>query len=274
MRPSAADSSPPSTHRPQSLVPLRSDGSAHPLFLIHGLGGHVAAFLPLARGLAADRPVYGLQAQGLDPAQEPHDCIEAMAAFYVNEIQGVRPHGPYLLGGWSMGGLIAMEAARQLEKAGEEVALVALLDTYLSLADFQKLSLDDQPVIRWIAPHLKLSAAELKNLPLQQQWERVEQQAERVEGIGVVEIRRLAAVCRAQLSALSRYVPHPYLGPAVLLAAENGQSPRNEEWKSLCPRLRVERISGNHYTMLSKPHVDVLAERLDRYLQEIIAAGK
>jgi thioesterase domain-containing protein len=255
-------------------VLLRSDGSTDPLFLIHGLGGHVAAFMPLARGLAADRPVYGLQAQGLDSAQEPHDCIEAMAAFYVSEIRGVQPHGPYLLGGWSMGGLIAMEAASQLGKAGEEVALVALLDTYLSIADFQKLNLPDQPAIRWIAPHLKLSAAELKKLPLDQQWEQIQQQANRLEGIGVVEIRRLAAVCKAHLAALSRYVPSPYPGPVVLLAAENGRSQPSGQWKRLCPRLRVERISGNHYTMLSKPNVDLLAERLGRYLQETVAAGK
>jgi thioesterase domain-containing protein len=230
--------------------------------------------MPLARGLAADRAVYGLQAQGLDPGQEPHDRIEAMAAFYLNEIRGVQPHGPYLLGGWSMGGLIAMEAANQLGKSGEEVSLLALLDTYLSIVDFQKLDLDDQPVIRWIAPHLKLSTAELKKLPLEQQWEMIEQQAVRVEGIGLVEIRRLAAVCRAHLAALSRHVPQPYLGPAVLLAAENGRSQRNGQWKSLCPRLRFERISGNHYTMLSRPNVDVLAERLGHYLQETVAGNR
>ena len=270
----ATNSPRPSAQQPQSLVPLRSGGSSQPLFLIHGMGGHVAAFMPLARGLAADRAVYGLQAQGLDPGQEPHDRIEAMAAFYLNEIRGVQPHGPYLLGGWSMGGLIAMEAANQLGKSGEEVSLLALLDTYLSIVDFQKLDLDDQPVIRWIAPHLKLSTAELKKLPLEQQWEMIEQQAVRVEGIGLVEIRRLAAVCRAHLAALSRHVPQPYLGPAVLLAAENGRSQRNGQWKSLCPRLRFERISGNHYTMLSRPNVDVLAERLGHYLQETVAGNR
>ncbi len=88
--------------------------------------------------MAGWRPVYGLQALGLDPGQEPHDRIETMAAWYVKEIRGVQPQGPYLLGGWSMGGLIALEAARQLNAAGQTVALVAMFDTYLSLADFPR----------------------------------------------------------------------------------------------------------------------------------------
>ncbi len=80
--------------------------------------------------------MYGLQALGLDAGQTPHDCIEDMAAQYVRELRAVQPHGPYLLSGWSLGGLTALEAARQLVAAGEPVELVALLDTYLSLADF------------------------------------------------------------------------------------------------------------------------------------------
>ena len=119
----------------QSLVPLGTDGAATPLFCIHGLGGHVAGFLPLAESLAAARPVYGLQAQGLGADEQPHDRIEAMADCYLREIRQVQPRGPYLLAGWSMGGLIALEAAARLEAAGEDVALVAMLDSYLSDQD-------------------------------------------------------------------------------------------------------------------------------------------
>ena len=97
----------------------------------------------MARGLAQGRPVYGLQGQGLDPGQQPHDRIEDMADAYLREIRGVQPHGPYLLGGWSMGGLIALEAARQLAAGGEEVSLLAMFDTYLSMPEFKKLDLND-----------------------------------------------------------------------------------------------------------------------------------
>ncbi len=211
-----------------SLVPLRSGGSARPLFCIHGLGGHVAAFLPLAQGLADGRPVYGLQAQGLDPGQEPHDRIEAMAAWYVQEIRDVQPQGPYLLGGWSMGGLIALEAARQLLVAGQAVALVAMFDTYLSMADFQKQDSDDQSVLLRIAPQLNVPVAELKNLPLEQQWERIAELADKANGIGIAEIRRLAAACKAHLPRCRVYEPRPYAGPCVLFpAASRPQRPRS-----------------------------------------------
>ncbi len=191
----------PSVGQGQSLAPLRTGGSAPPLFCIHGLGGHIAAFLPLARGLAQGRPVYGLQGQGLDPGQQPHDRIEDMAAFYLREMREVQPRGPYLLAGWSMGGLIALEAAQQLAAGGEEVSLLAMFDTYLSMPEFEKLDLNEQSVMRWIAPQLNLSARELKKLPLEQQWERIAEQANLAEGIGVAEIRRMAAVCKAHLAA-------------------------------------------------------------------------
>ena len=95
-----------------SLATLRPGGPARPLFCIHGLGGHIASFLPLAGGLDRKRPVYGLQAQGLDAGQQPHDSIEEMAAFYLSEIREVQPRGPYLLAGWSMGGVIGLEMAQ------------------------------------------------------------------------------------------------------------------------------------------------------------------
>ena len=102
-----------------SLVPLRTDGDDTALFCFHGLGGHVASFLPLTNGLRKARPVYGLQAQGLGANQQPHDRIEAMAGYYLQEIQRVQPRGPYLLAGWSLGGLIALEAAGGFKTPGK-----------------------------------------------------------------------------------------------------------------------------------------------------------
>jgi thioesterase domain-containing protein/acyl carrier protein len=264
----------PSTGQTQSLAPLRTGGAAPPLFCIHGLGGHIAAFLPLARGLAQGRPIYGLQGQGLDPGQQPHDRIEDMAAAYVREIRGVQSRGPYLLAGWSMGGLIALEAAQQLIADGEEVSLLAMLDTYLSMPEFEKLDLNEQSVIRWIAPQLNLSTRELQKASLEQQWERIAEQANLADGIEVAAIRRMAAVCKAHLVACARYQPEPYLGAAVLFRAEVGRGRLERRWKSLCPRLHVEPVPGNHYSMLRKPNVDVLVERLNRYLVEPVDEGR
>jgi thioesterase domain-containing protein len=259
---------------PRSLVSLRSGGSDRPLFLIHGLGGHVAAFMPLARSMTGGRPVYGLQALGLDPDQAPQDRIQAMAATYLEEIRSVQAQGPYLLAGWSMGGLIALEAAWQLLAAGEKTTLVAMLDTHLSLKDIPQQELDDQSVLHRIAPQLNIPVAELQGLPLDRQWERIAELAEKADGIGVAEIRRLAATCKVHLLALSRYEIRPYSGDVVLFAAGQRAAStsvnsrgREKRWKALFPKLRIEPSPGDHFSMLREPHVRVLAEHLDRILQ-------
>ncbi len=270
--PPAAASPQPRGARQQSLVPLRTDGAATPLCCFHGLGGHVAGFLPLAESLAEARPVYGLQAQGLGDDQPPHDRIEAMAECYLREIRQVQPCGPYLLAGWSMGGLIALEAASRLQAAGEEVALVALLDSYLSDKDLSAQDLNDGSAIRWLAPHLNLPLAELTALPADEQWQRIAERAKLAGGVGANEIRRLAEVCRAHLSAMEAYVPRTYQGRAVLFRAQEGGGP-DPRWKSLCPRLCVETVPGNHYSMLRKPHAGALAARLGAYLQETAVPG-
>ena len=252
----------------QSLVPLRAAGTARPLFLMHGMGGYVAALMPLARRLTGDRPVYGLQALGIEPGQKPHDRIEEMAACYLEEIRGVQPQGPYLLGGWSMGGLIALEAARQLLAAGQTVAQVVMLDTYLSLQEFEH-NVDDQSVLLQIAPRLNVPVAELKDLPLEQKWERIAELADGGNATGIDEIRRLAAVCRAHLAAISRYDLRPYAGSCVLLLAEGGRSSLDRRWKTLYPALCVESAPGDHYSMLQEPRAEVLAKLLGRHLQAL-----
>jgi thioesterase domain-containing protein/acyl carrier protein len=268
----AAESPPLNTGSWQSLVRIKpgAESAAAPLFCIHGLGGHVAGFAPLASGLQDERPFYGLQAQGLVDGQQPHDRIETMAAFYVQEMREVQPAGPYLLAGWSMGGLIALEAAQQLIDVGEQVALVAMFDTHLSLPLQEILDPEEHSAMRWIAERLQLSAGDLRMLPLDRQWERISHRANLIEGDEVADIRRLAAVCLAHLAAAICYRPKSFAGRVVLFRAEDGRAGLDPQWGSLCPRLSLEGVPGNHYTMLRKPHVDVLADRLGRYLAEAI----
>ena len=260
--------------RPQFLIRLRSGNQSAPLFCIHGLGGHVAGFVPLARGLETPRAVYALQAQGLEPGPGPHDRIEAMAAAYFAEIRTVQPHGPYLLAGWSLGGVIALETARQAAAMGQTVALVALLDTWLSVDGAEARGLDDQAVMEWLDPHVQIPAAELRQLPLRRRWQRVAEQAQRVEGLMVADIRRLATTCLAHLDAAEQYVIQPYDGRVLLLRPGAGREGLERRWHELFSRLDVEPVAGNHYTMLRKPEVDVLTDRLGRYLHEIAANGE
>ena len=113
-----------------SLVPIRTEGERPPLFLIHGAEGNVLLYNRLAQKLRKDQPLYGLQSRGLDGREPMQTTIEGMAEKYLEEIKAVQPNGPYYLGGYCLGGTIALEIARRLKMAGDAVALLAMIETY------------------------------------------------------------------------------------------------------------------------------------------------
>jgi acyl transferase domain-containing protein/thioesterase domain-containing protein len=112
-----------------SLVGIKTTGSRAPFFCVHGIGGNVVNYSHFVEYLAEDQPLYGLQAQGLDGKTRPPRSIEAMATKYVEEVKKLQPHGPYRLGGGSMGGLVAFDMAQQLTREDEEVELLIMFDT-------------------------------------------------------------------------------------------------------------------------------------------------
>jgi phthiocerol/phenolphthiocerol synthesis type-I polyketide synthase E len=111
------------------LVVIQSNGSRPPFFCMHGAGGNVLIYRELSKLLGTDQPFYGLQSQGLDGAVPPLTKIEDMASLYVKEIRRAWPNGPYMLGGYCMGGTIAYEVAQQLRAQGQDVSFLALFDT-------------------------------------------------------------------------------------------------------------------------------------------------
>jgi thioesterase domain-containing protein/acyl carrier protein len=125
--PSAPASTVP-TEMTQHLVPITSAGPGRPLYIVHGAGGNVLFLWSLARAMAGERPILGFQAHGIEGHDLPDTSIEAMAARYVAELRAYAP-GPYLLGGFSGGGLVALEMTRQLRDLGETVDLTVLFDS-------------------------------------------------------------------------------------------------------------------------------------------------
>ncbi|MBE8969338.1 amino acid adenylation domain-containing protein [Nostocales cyanobacterium LEGE 12452] len=111
------------------LVPIQPAGSNPAFFCIHPIFGVVFPYYELAANLGKNQPFYGLQPIGLDGKNPPLTRIEDMATHYIEALRSVQPKGPYFLGGWSFGGWVAFEMAQQLQKSGEEVALLAVLDT-------------------------------------------------------------------------------------------------------------------------------------------------
>ena len=114
-----------------SLVPLKPNGNKVPLFIVHGANHNVLIYKNLADNIDDDQPVYALQAKGLSGEVEPHKSVEEMASHYISEIKTINPEGPYSLGGFSFGGIIAFEMAKQLKAEGRKVKIVALFDSYV-----------------------------------------------------------------------------------------------------------------------------------------------
>src|SRR5690242_6769903 len=111
------------------LVSIQPAGTGKPFFFVHPVGGNVLCYVELAQRLGTERPFYGLQSRGLSGGQEPLRELSEMAASYLEAVRAVQPEGPYLLGGWSMGGVVALEMAHQLRQQGEQVERVVMLDS-------------------------------------------------------------------------------------------------------------------------------------------------
>src|SRR4051794_17394029 len=109
---------------------LKEGSNAPPLFITHGIGGLVTELDGIAKFLKYPGPVHGIQWKGLGFQEKPDESIDAMAESFTEAIVSVWPDGPYLLAGWSIGGLSMLEVARRLTTRRRNVALLVLLDSY------------------------------------------------------------------------------------------------------------------------------------------------
>ncbi|MGC1676242.1 MAG: amino acid adenylation domain-containing protein [Candidatus Binataceae bacterium] len=268
-----------------SLVPIQPNGKRSPLFLIHPAGGHVFPYVHLANSLDPDQPCYGLQARGLEEGQEPHTRIEDMAAFYIDAMRSVQAEGPYFLGGWSMGGVVAFEMAQQLRVQGQRTALLALLDTRIpdvdeefADAEFEVTLLVD--FVRYFGLSLDPRDA-LARLPKHELLERVLEYAKRA-GLMPVDIEVSQAqpfidLCKADFRATQKYTLCHYPGRITLFKAAQELAGISSDptfgWSRWADGgVEIHVVPGNHATMVYKPYVAVLAEQLRACLDQVRAA--
>jgi amino acid adenylation domain-containing protein len=263
-------------------IPAAPDDGRRPFFCIHPAGGDALCFFPLARHAGADQPFYGLQSRGLEDAGEPFATIEEMAAHYAGEIRRVQPRGPYRIGGWSFGGLAAFELARQLRAAGEEVELLAVIDTTPGLPggpvdDGTAVGEGDQTgwlltiaeYIRGLrGKDLAVTAADLRPLDPEAQLrffvERLRRAGVVHSGDSLAQLRRLLRVYQTNVRAFRLYAPGPYDGRITLVRAEGADfDPAlgpDLGWEKLSPHpIDRQHVPGDHLTLLAEPHVRTLA---------------
>ena len=242
-----------------SLVPIQPNGSKPRFFCVHGVGGNVLGFQQLGRLMGPDHPFYGLQAQGLDGSRPCFPSIEEMATHYIREIRALQPEGPYCVGGFSFGGLVAYEMAQQLRAEGQWVPLLALFDTYPG-----KL----KPVTASIIKLWQISSLTYAVRTFTRSIQR------RVNMLLVPRV--LKRVFQCNMRAASQYKLRPYSGKVVLFrAGENlrGEDDPHGAWQEfILGGLEIEEIPGDHGGILVQPQVLKLAERLQASVDKSVFA--
>ncbi|MFF7964982.1 amino acid adenylation domain-containing protein [Streptomyces sp. NPDC007903] len=270
------------------LVPIRSQGTRPPLFMVHPMGGNVLCYVGFARHLPDDQPLYALQAAGAEPGTTPLHSVEDLAHSYLTALRAVQPHGPYTIGGWSFGGLVAFEIARRLRAAGEEVARLLVLDT-IALEQSPRVPRQEEPLPEWFFQELLWlrdggeSPARILPDGLGSTEAQFAFMARVASERGVLPggssaslIRRLFGVYRANWRATLSYRPpredqnltliraaEPL--PTVLSAMHHAANSRHQDplngWGAMTSgRIQLVRVPGDHLTIMEEPHVAHLAE--------------
>lgn len=283
------------------LVPLKASRSQRSFFCVHPIFGVVLPYTELARQLDPDQPFYGIQPFGLVDSRQPYKRIEEMAAAYIQAIRAVQPEPPYLLGGWSFGGLVAFEMAQQLQQTGCEVALLAILDTIAPVPQYQPsrfkaiqflLTTALQSIFPFLWDYLSLlrSKRQSQTVPFnfkksgyiswfsRWQWAAIANllpQESRFRLLDEITLSPMLRIFHANSQAVRNYKPKTYSGKITLFKAADSLNPNSDTamgWNHLATEaLEIHEIPGNHLTLLRKPHVQKLAEQLqyciDRSLQ-------
>jgi len=269
-----------------SLVPIQTGGAGTPFFCMHSVGGNVLEYHELAGLLGADQPFYGLQARGLDGKSEPHTSIKEMAAHYIREMREVQPCGPYLLGGRSSGGTIAFEMACQLEAMGEQVALLALFDTFpagyfklLNLSFGKRLvrrakkwqshvtnlrSLSARGKVHYLKTKLHYAPAKAKHKIYRRAYKLYQKFGRPLPTV-------LQNIEQINFSAVKDYEPQVYSGDVTLFLATDltADYDSKDGWRELVKgQINTHEIPGNHLNIIKEPGVRTLAEKLRASIEQ------
>lgn len=274
----AAVSGAADAHTPLAIK-LREGDPRAPIFIVHGYGGLVMELRPLAQLLRTDAAVYGIRASGFEAGEAVLESVAEMATLYLRAVRQVQPVGPYRLAGYSMGGLVAQELARQLVRQGEHVALLALLDT-TTHETYWPASAWIEYLWRRTTHHLRqLRAAPGNPLPIGRLATALGNRIRLAvaaatpidEHDGGALPESLQKLRDAGLKAFTTHRPAPCQLPVTLIRSELAMSQRCDPrliWRGTTRTLVVRDASGDHLSMIQPPHVARLADVLSECLQD------
>ncbi|MCC7360163.1 MAG: hypothetical protein IT317_11830 [Anaerolineales bacterium] len=278
------------------LVPLQTGGARPPFFCVHDLGGSVGRFQRLAALLGPDQPFYALRGRGREGRTPPDDDLPRMAADYLAAVRQVRPHGPYYLGGYCLGGMIAFEMGRLLRAAGEVVAPIMIFEGYAppsTMPPYPFWHPYHWPAMLrnlpgWVADHVSLGP--------RYTWDRfrmvtLQLARQRLQRLGLARPPAAPDLVRgaerlpdhhqlivlAHLRAVRVYKPPPSDLAVTLFAIRRQSMLRDPDhrrgWHRLALRgLTLRRIAGSHHNALEDQHVPSLAAALRLALDDAQAS--
>ncbi len=265
------------------LVPMHEGegGPKTPFFLVAGMFGNVLNLRHLANLIGTDRPFYGLQARGLLGDTEPHRDLVDAARDMIAEIRQVQPNGPYMVGGFSGGGITAYEIAHQLQAEGEEIASVIMLDT--PLPQRRPLTAQDRAAIQRIELREKGISYPFKWVANRIRWELEKRQRGVEDETDETPHFHDATIEAAFYDAIAVYQVAPWDGPLTLFRppqigkwevapgrwvnSERAYVLPDNDWTQHAPELEVFEVPGDHDSMVLEPNVRVLAARMKRVIE-------
>jgi surfactin family lipopeptide synthetase C len=258
------------------IVPIRPGGSRTPFFCVHGMDGDVLFLQRLLSVTSPEQPIYGLQARGMDGVERPQTSVEEMAATYERAIRQVQPAGPYVIGGYSLGGMIALEVAHRLAQRGETVERLVILDTRVPRVVGERLATRTlSQRLRW---HCRNGPAEFVKKMY----------------VGVVEVRTYRAMKRlglplprslrrldtryANLKAYFAYSPRTWGGRTSMLLAtvqeEMFQNMGAFGWEHIATgRLDLIPVDCDHANFFGLQTIRNVGEAIERVLVDSCACG-
>lgn len=261
-------SGPPAESQHRCLVPIQPQGTKPPLFCVHPGGGNVVCYLPLARELGADQPLYAFRALGVEAGETPMKTVEEMAAEYVRQMRSVQPVGPYAIAGWSFGGIVSYEMAQQLRRAGEELSFVGVIDgsPIYSIA-----------VLREIFPDSQIPITQMNEQLIDQYFEPFYNSAADAmlvpRGASREHTYRVLRLFASTMRAAVDYRAKPLDTKMTLIVAEqkigNTKYGPFRDWSRSCETIELHHVPGNHVDMMQSPHVSELAGKLTELLGNV-----
>jgi len=272
----------------KAIVPLTTTGSHPPLFFVHPAGGFVFMYFQLAKHLGSDQPFYAIQDPFLNSDETAPKTIEDTAEVYVKEMLELFPDGPFLLGGWSMGSLIAYEIARQLEISKKKIGIVIIIDQKIK-DKYGKFNFWSENI--WRGAHMMKLNIALRSKKYKEEkrylasgfyglLSKITHAKDELQGndVPVSDDMVLDPSSRALIRELdnhmrmtTEYSPGQLAAPVFILRCLEGEEKKKDDqmfntWKEVAPQSTLVSIHCSHYNCMKEPWVKEIADEISKAL--------